>query len=127
LNWGLVPSVIDTFNKMREVDYFYLLFPMGFLRNAIVLYTSDNLVVKGKQGTTIGEMIKFFGITLSMSLEPCRGGVEAFWDEGLDLNGTIYQKKQYKTRFGMTRHRFQDLRSCLAMGPIPANLVIVLL
>ena len=68
-------------------------------------------------------MIKFLGITLAMSLENTRGGVIAYWDDDEDLGETIYQKKNYKSRFGMTRHRFQDLRSNLAMCGVPEDLV----
>jgi hypothetical protein len=127
LNWGTVAGVVDTFAVIKEIMYFYLLFPMIFLRQSIVVHTSNTLVSKGKRATTLGEMLKFFGITLSMSLEPCRGGVEAYWDDGLNLDGTIYQKRDYKNRFGMSRHRFQDLRSCLSLGPIPANLVYIII
>ena len=68
--------------------------------------------------------MKFLGITLAMGLETTRGGVKAFWDDDEDLTGTIYQNKNYKTRFGMSRHRFQEIRTCLAMGGDPANVVI---
>ena len=127
LNWGTIAGVVDTFAVIEVIMYFYLLFPMVFLRHSILVHTSDNLVSKGKRGTTLGEILKFFGITLAMALEPCRGGVEAYWDEGLNMDGSIYQKKDYKNRFGMTRHRFQDIRSCLSLGPIPADLVCYIL
>ena len=64
LNWGTVAGVVDTFAVIKEIMYFYLLFPMIFLRQSIVVHTSNTLVSKGKRATTLGEILKFFGITL---------------------------------------------------------------
>lgn len=121
LNWGHL--IVDPFVPIKELFFFLLLFPMVFLTTVILIHTNNNLRARQKTPTTQGELVKFLGITLAMALETTRGGVKAFWDDGQDLEETIYQKKNYKTRFGMSRHRFQDLRSHLSMGARPEDLV----
>jgi len=121
LNFGQL--VVDHFLPIKEFTYFLLLFPMVFLVTVIVVHTNNNLRARQKTYTTQGELVKFLGITLAMALETTRGGVKAFWDDDADLTETIYQHKNYKTRFGMSRHRFQDLRTALAMGAVPVDLV----
>ena len=89
LNWGHL--VVDPFVRIKELTYFLLLFPMVFLVTVIVIHTNNNLRARRKTQTTQGELVKFFGITLAMSLETTRGGVKAFWDDDdEDLGETIY-------------------------------------
>lgn len=121
LNWGTL--VINCYDPIKAIIYFLLLFPMIFLNLIIVVNTNNNLRRLRKPVTSKAEVLRFFGITLSMSLDPTRGGVKSYWDDNEDLSDTIYQKKCYNARFGMTRHRFQDLRKCLSFGPIPEDLV----
>ena len=56
--------------------------------------TNNNLLAKQKTVTSQGgELIKFLGITLTMSLDTKRGGVTAFWDDDKVLEETIFQNK----------------------------------
>jgi len=121
LNWGTL--VINAYEFIKAISYFLLLFPMIFLTNVILPNTNNNLRDSRKPVTTKAEMLRFFGITLAMSLDPTRGGVASYWDENADLSGTIYQRKCYGDRFKMTRHRFQDLRRYLSFGPLPEDIV----
>jgi hypothetical protein len=123
LNWGHL--VVDPFGVIKELMFFLLLFPLTFLNTVIVENTNNNLRAKQKTVTSQGELIKFLGITLAMSLDTKRGGVTAFWDDDEVLEETIYQNKNYRTRFGMTRHRFQDLRANLAMCGVPNDVVCI--
>lgn len=121
LNWGQL--VINNYEVIKAFTYFLLLFPMAFLAAVIIPNTNNNLRDARKQLTEKAELLRFFGLTLSMSLDPTRGGVESYWDDNVDLEGSIYQNKSYGTRFGMTRHRFQDLRRYLSFGPTPEDIV----
>ena len=121
LNWGTL--VINVYDFIKAISYFLLLFPMTFLINNVIPNTNNNLRDARKPVTSKAEMLRFFGITLAMSLDPTRGGISAYWDENIDLTGTIYQRKTYGDRFKMTRHRFQDLRRYLSFGPLPEDIV----
>ena len=96
---------------------------MIFLTGVVIPNTNNNLRNDRKAPTDKAEMLRFFGITLAMSLDPTRGGVLSYWDDNDDLTGTIYQRKGYGERFQMTRHRFQDLRKHLSFGPRPEDVV----
>ena len=124
LNWGTL--VINAYEFIKAISYFFLLFPMIFLTNNIIPNTNNNLRDARKAVTTKAEMLRFFGITLAMSLDPTRGGVVSYWDDNIDLTETIYQHKSYGVRFKMTRHRFQELRRHLSFGPEPEDIVNIL-
>jgi hypothetical protein len=65
------------------------------------------------------EFLLFLGITLSMALQPLRGGIDAYWavDNGTNgTNDTVYTPGNYGERFGMPKHRFKCIRKCMTMG-----------
>jgi hypothetical protein len=121
LNWGQL--VINFYEPIKAINYFFLLFPMVFLSTVVLVETNNNLREARKGITSKAELIRFFGLTLSMALDPTRGGVRSYWDDNYNLEDTIFQKKSYGSRFEMTRHRFEDLRKHLSFGPEPADRV----
>jgi len=120
-NWGA--NIINREDPIDFLNYFLLLFPMTFLVQIVVPNTNNNLREARKPVTFKAEMLRFFGLTLSMALDPTRGGINSYWDDNVDLSETIYQKKCYYARFNMTRHRFQDLRRYLSFGSEPEDIV----
>lgn len=121
LNWGQL--VVERHNPIKALTYFLLLFPMTFLFTVVIVHMNEKLREARKQETNKAEVLRMIGLTLSMALDPTRGGVRSYWDENEDLEGTIYQKKSYATRFNMTRHRFEDLRRYMTFGPMPEDIV----
>jgi hypothetical protein len=121
LNWGIL--VINNYDYIKPFTYFLLLFPMTFLITTVIPNTNNNLRANRKPVTNKAELIRFFGLTLSMALDPTRGGIRSYWDDNADLGETIYQRKSYLTRFHMTRTRFEDLRKYLSFGPQPDDIV----
>lgn len=95
---------------------------MDFLRNNILHYTAAKLQSVNKQTIQETEILKFFGITLAMALDPCRGGVEAYFDtvEHSD-ESTVKVARNYTERFGMSKTRFLYIRSCLQMTSEDGN------
>ena len=121
LNWGQL--VINAYEPIKAIIYFLLLFPMAFLNAVILVETNNNLRANRKAVTSKAELVRFFGLTLSMALDPTRGGIRSYWDDNLNFEETIFQRKSYGSRFEMTRHRFEDLRRYLSFGPEPADRV----
>ncbi len=121
-NAYVLPTVIDISDdnvhgqEYRAVDYFYVMFPMRFLIAKMLPYTNQELLVKRRAVTTEGELLKFFGITLAMAIDPCRGGIQAYWESGNSYETTL-SGRNYGVRFGMSRHRFLELRSYLRCTP----------
>ena len=121
LNWGQL--VINVYEPIKAFCYFLLLFPMLFLTTVVIPCTNNNLTVARKHATDKAELLRFFGLTLAMALDPTRGGVRSYWDDNFEMEETIYQKKSFLDRFEMTRHRFEDLRRYLSFGPEPEDIV----
>ena len=93
------------------------MFAMRFLIAKILPYTNQELLVKRRAVTTEGELLKFFGFTLlAMAIDPCRGGIQAYW-ESITNSETTLSGRNYGVRFGMSRHCFMELRSYLRCTP----------
>ena len=67
-----------------------------------------NLPLLGK-----GEFIKYLGLRLAMTCELKRGPIPVYWQVG-DEPGSVYTGADCSGRFGMTRHRFQDITNCFS-------------
>lgn len=113
LNWGNL--LVDT-SKIKELSFFRLLFPMKFLNETIIPTTNIVLERFRHKTTNAPEFIKFLGITLSMALEPSRGGLDAYWYTTEAMNNTIYTHRGYTERFKMSRDRFKSLRKCFRLA-----------
>lgn len=99
---------------ISPIDIFNSLFPMDFLRNDILYYTGMELHSSNKQTIHEWEILKFFGIILAMALDPCRGGIDAYFDSVIDAD-TVIAGRNYASRFGMSKTRFLTIRSCLRL------------
>jgi len=121
VNWG--GAIINRQDPISCLNYFLVLFPMTFLVSDIIPNMNNNLRGARKPVTSKAEMLRFFGITLAMALDPTRGGVRAYWDQDDIEHETIYSKRDYGNRFFMTRHRFEDLRRYLSFSQAPDDIV----
>jgi hypothetical protein len=101
------------------LDFFYMMFPMNFLISRMVPYTNQELLRRRRTLTTEGEMIRFLGLTLAMAIDPCRGGLPAYWENVDPHSEIIFTGRHYGTRFGMSRNRFLELRSYMRCAPSP--------
>ena len=61
---------------------------------------------------TQGEFFKWLGIQLAMCVEPRRGPIEVYWAKR-SHEGSSSLPANYGERFGMSRHRFQEITSAL--------------
>ena len=68
-----------------------------------------NLPLLGK-----GEFIKYLGLRLAMICEPKRGPIPVYWQVGDEPGYCSIYRCRLGGRFGMTRHRFQDITNCFS-------------
>jgi len=108
LKWGGL--IVDN-TDIKAFSFFRLLFPMRFLNDTIIKLTNIRLRAKKQPETSTAEFIKFLGLTLTMALEPSRGGLDSYWKTEDSMEGTIYSSRQFYSRFNMSRDRFKMLRS----------------
>jgi hypothetical protein len=101
-------------------EYFYLLFPMGFLPE---LLTQTNLIIQDsaypnylKYNLTRGELFKWLGIKLAMILSPLRGGIDAYFASENEI-GTVYEAGNFGKRFKMSKGRFKIIQESLRFAP----------
>jgi hypothetical protein len=113
LNWGQLLVNNETAN---EYDYFRLIFLIRFMLDAIIPLTNAKLNALSQSELKPEEFILFLGITLSMALQPVRGGIDAYWTVTNDINDTIYTPGDYGKRFKMPKHRFKEIRRCITSG-----------
>ena len=73
INWGSIAQLQDQ-TQMDPIQYFYLLFPMSFLRERCLVLTNLNLERVHKASTTIGEILRFFGITFDQDQKKATWG-----------------------------------------------------
>lgn len=107
------PSLFRDEHK-HIIDYFYLMWPMDTVQDMIHL-TNKGLVAKKKAALTKGEFFKWLGIRLAMAIEPRRGPITVYWEHDIH-EGSIFTPPDYERRFGMSRHRFQDITSSITFS-----------
>ena len=76
---------------------------------------------KGKQHVSKGEFIKWLGLRVAMAAEPRQGSINVYWQYSFE-EGTVFSPADYGTRFGMSRHHFQDITSALNFAPLKSAL-----
>ncbi|GMF65594.1 unnamed protein product [Phytophthora lilii] len=94
--------------------YFYLMYPMSTLRNTMSS-TNYNLQKKQYRRINVGDWFKWIGIRLAMAFEPRRGPLPTYWDHA-SQDGSVSTAANFGQRFGMTRHCFEQLLSCMSFG-----------
>eukprot|EP00731_Ephydatia_muelleri_P012969 Em0007g279a len=105
------PNLVDQHQK-TNADYFMLFYPMRGLSN-MLMCTNLNMARKNLPPLGKGEFIKYLGLQLAMTCEPKRGPIPVYWQVG-DEPGSVYTGADFGGRFGMTRHRFQDITNCFS-------------
>ena len=116
------PQALTMVDVKKEIDYLYQLYPMKGL-NQMLAYTNANLHSNGHVLLTRGELSKYLGLRLAMVCERKRGSITIYWEQGVQPSGTVYTGADFGGRFGMTRHRFQNIHvtQCLSFAdPKPA-------
>lgn len=80
----------------------------------IVEGTSEGLLASGKPQTSVGEMMKYFGIRMTVALEQ-RVGAVADWFRRRPYEKSVKEAGNYEGKYSMKRHRFEDLTTCLKL------------
>jgi hypothetical protein len=104
----------DTGKLMSRLDYFLLMFPPDEL-SLIVTLTNENLVVKGKLGTTHGEVLKFFGVLILVTRFEYSARA-SLWSNTAPFK---YQPAPSFGKTGMSRHRFDGMMSSIRFSRQP--------
>lgn len=119
--WGVRSSVgdlsgpgSDLSGRRTRLDYFLLMFPPLQLRE-IVRLTNRNLLRRRKKRTTVGEIIKFFGV-LILSTRFEFGTRASLWS---NTPASKYTAAASFGKTGMSRQRFDDIWSCLSFSEQP--------
>ena len=81
-----------------------------------VQIAASNYPEHNKGELSKGELFKWIGIRLAMTLTPLRGGVDSYFEVGSE-EGTVYQGGNYGARFGMSKARFKCIMAALSFGP----------
>lgn len=108
------PNSFNNNGHKSFFDYFRLVFSMDMIKTAVRGINSKLTKVSNNEKKLIscGEFVRFIGIRLAMTAEPRRGSIDTYW-ESKQRKGSIYTPADFGNRFGMTRHRFQEITSCL--------------
>lgn len=101
-------------DRMREIDYYYLMYPMEETFGEMLTATNRNLRKKGLRETDKAEITRFFGIRLAMILDTRRGSIANYWNKTADP-GSIFQAPNYGERFKMAKNRFEAIHACWAL------------
>lgn len=99
---------------MTPFNYFGLLWPKEIL-DLILEHTNHNLKEKKLGELDKAELTRYLGIRLYMAVYPIRGSVEDYWRQK-SAKETLEPFHDIGMRCQMTRHRFQNITSCLAVG-----------
>ena len=82
----------------------------------LIANTNVKLLAARKLETNLDEIRKFIGIRLFMCLQPIHGEYRDYWntpESSTSRSGCTAHN--FGGRFGMSRHRFDDLKSHLAL------------
>jgi Transposase IS4 len=110
----------DALPVRPELDYFKLMWPMHL--NVTMLEQTNALLTRIRSPTTtLGEMFKYFGIRLNMTLDRVGVSISDFWNTQ-PTEGSTFVPPNYG-RFGMTRHRFQTLSRCMRFADYDEGIV----
>jgi hypothetical protein len=111
LKW---PDLLAHKPEKTELEYFSLMFPTHSLRT-MLHHTNFELLRRNKPELSHGEYFVALGGRLMMVCESRRGPLEEYWNTGCE-EGSVYTGADFGTRLGMSRHRFQDIFSCLSFS-----------
>jgi hypothetical protein len=95
------------YNEKTELDWFDWGFPPKNW-SMMVRGTNEILSSKAEELTTKGELAKYLGIRLAMSVTPRRGGMHAHF-ETVQREGSVRTPGNFGERFEISRARFEIL------------------
>lgn len=109
IRWNTSESL--RLNK-KEYDYFEKFFPQTSLIDAV--YHTNVELRKGRHGkeTTLGELVKYLGLRLHMTLEPIKGGIDMYFCKKRSVDNVL-KGKDFESEYGMSKSRFLRLSTCL--------------
>lgn len=97
------------------MHYFEHFFPTACL-NTIVRATNEKLInLRVSVLLTKGELLKWLGIKLAMTLNPQKGGVSAYWAQGRQLHKAMMGLDMGGFS-GMSLQRFKKIQECLSFN-----------
>jgi hypothetical protein len=104
----------DLTQTRTEFDYFALFFPCQIIAD-IVRLTNLELGRRLKDATlTAAEFWKYLGIRLAMNQSGSHLSIAEYWKVTLD-EGAWGHPPDFGSTFNMSRHRFEDITSCLRL------------
>jgi hypothetical protein len=95
-------------------DYFLLFWDKAVLET-MVRHTSDNLQTENKAPLSKGELLKYFGIRLYMSINPIRGSLDRYWAKNTEIDSPLWIAHNVGERLKMSLSRFNLITKCLSM------------
>ncbi|POM70815.1 hypothetical protein PHPALM_12696 [Phytophthora palmivora] len=99
-------------------SYFYLMYPMDSLQTTIA--ETNKLLSERHHGIIgRGELFRWIGIRLAMTLEPRRGPITVFWESSVP-EGSVGTSANYGKQYGITCRTFQNIQSALRFAPSQA-------
>ena len=101
----------DNLGEARLHGIFFVFFPVDYVKDVLVLETSENIFDRGLKPTNTREIIWFIGLWFFMAT---LGGfkVEDYWSK---KEICIEEGVPYRLNKFMTRNIFRDLNACLAL------------
>ncbi len=100
--------------EKNPFDYFHLFWDKAALE-AMVRHTSENLQEEKKAPLSKGELLKYFGVRLYMSINPIRGSLDRYWDKNTESESSLSIAHNVGERLGMSLSRFNLITKCLSM------------
>jgi hypothetical protein len=106
----------------KELHYFLLMFPLELVPQTVCL-TNDELRRKHHSGGFDEfEFWKYLGLRLAMTISGVVAPVKWFWEVAEDPE-TFFRPMNFGGRFGMARHRFEEISECLRFDTFESGLL----
>lgn len=97
-------------------SYFHHFYPMGTMKGTLEAMNA-RAAANSYAAISKGELLRWIGIRLYMTLEPRRGGIPAYWNVGRHPE-TCALGADVGALAHMTRHRFEQIQQCLSFAPL---------
>ena len=115
-NGDVLGAGSDINHKFSRLDYFLMMFPNSHIQK-IVMLTNRHLIIANKLRTTIGEILKFFGV-LILTTEFEFGSRRSLWSS---VAPSKYVPAPCFGKTGITRNRFDDIWAYIRFSDQPGE------
>lgn len=126
IKWSnYLPALQEKRDVKDLLDYFFLCFPLPYLRNIVQGMQMKQQEARDKNSQTEGNkafyeisndrIYIFFGIIISMSLNPLCGGVKSYFSSHENDDNTNIPV-DFSTKYGMSYHEFCDIKEYLCLN-----------